>query len=58
LAIVGAHNTPQVSYENKVLEKELKQRSYQDELKRQIEERNYERRKEEWRRTKATAFTS
>ena len=36
--------------------KELKQRNFADELKRQIEERDFYRKKEEWRKTKAASF--
>jgi hypothetical protein len=39
-------------------EKELKQKNFAEELKRQIEERDYLRKKQEWRITKATNFVA
>jgi ribosomal protein L32E len=53
---VGSTVPENLSYENKLLEKELKQKNFAEELKRQIEERDYLRKKEEWRKTKATHF--
>lgn len=45
-------------YGDKVLEKEQKQRSFADELKKQIEERDYIRKKEEWRKTRFAQFVN
>ena len=45
-------------YGDKVLEKEQKQRNFADELKKQIEERDYIRKREEWRKTRATQFVN
>ena len=39
-----------------MMDKELKQRNFADELKRQIEERDFLRKKEEWRHTRAAHF--
>jgi len=39
-----------------MLDKELKQRNFADELKKQIEERDFLRKKEEWRKTRAAHF--
>jgi len=44
------------NHETKMLDKELKQRSFADELKKQIEERDFLRKKEEWRKTRAAQF--
>lgn len=58
LNIVGSSVPDQSNFENKLIEKELKQKNFADELKRQIEERDLIRRKEEWRKTKATNFVA
>ena len=52
LAIVGNLPADASNYEHKLIEKELKQKNFADELKRQIEERDYLRKKEEWKKTK------
>ena len=52
LAIVGNLPPESTNYEHKLIEKELKQKNFADELKRQIEERDYLRKKEEWKKTK------
>jgi hypothetical protein len=57
LAIVGT-SVPDTNFENKMYEKELKQKNFAEELKKQIEERDYLRKKEEWRISKATNFTA
>ena len=36
-----------------MIDKELKQRNFADDLKKQIEEREFHKKKEEWRKTKA-----
>ena len=62
-AIIGSSNLAQNgeggyggNHETKMLDKELKQRNFADELKRQIEERDFLRKKEEWRKTRAAHF--
>jgi hypothetical protein len=55
IAIVGNQS---LTKQNEVESKELKQKRIAEELKRQIEERDYHRAKEEWRKTKAASFVS
>lgn len=57
-AIVGSNNLASniTSYEMKQMEKEQKRKNFADELKKQIEERDFIRKKEEYRATKATSF--
>jgi len=57
LAIVGTTSAHQTSYDTQVMEKEIKQRNFADELKRQIAERDMIRKKEEWRKTRVANFT-
>lgn len=56
LAIVGSSLPDNNNFEYKMIEKELKQKNFADELKRQIEERDLIRRKEDWRKTKNMNF--
>lgn len=44
------------SYEMQQIEKEQKRKNFADDLKKQIEERDFIRKKEEWRATKAQSF--
>jgi|TARA_B110000285_G_C14785051_1_gene450377 hypothetical protein len=44
------------SYGNQQAQKDQKAKNFADELKRQIEERDFLRKKEEWRKTKASSF--
>jgi hypothetical protein len=44
------------SYGNQQVQKDQKAKNFADELKRQIEERDFLRKKEEWRKTKASSF--
>jgi hypothetical protein len=58
LAIVGNSFPDSNNFEYKMIEKEIKQKNFADELKRQIEERDHIRRKEDWRKGKATNFVA
>lgn len=44
-------------YERQQNEREQKRKNFADDLKRQIEERDYIRKKEEWKASKVTGFT-
>lgn len=46
------------AYERQQNEKEQKRKNFAEDLKRQIEERDYIRKKEEWRASKVTSFTN
>jgi len=50
--LVAGNNT----YESQQAHKDQKAKNFADELKRQIEERDFLRKKEEWRKTKASSF--
>lgn len=60
-AIIGSASLAaqgQPTYGTQQIEKEQKQRNFADELKRQIEERDFLRKKEEWRKTNAAKFVN
>ena len=62
LAIIGNPNLSNQNASNTYYgnqqNKETKQRNFADELKKQIEERDFLRKKEEWRKTKASNFVN